>query len=86
MTVTNTGSTTVNGWTLAFAFANGQTITQGWSGIFTQSGSSVSVKDAGYNATLAPGASANPGFNASLTGSNSNPTSFTLNGSKCSIA
>ncbi len=85
ITVANTGSTSINGWTLAFTFANGQTVVQGWNGAFTQSGSNVSVKNAAYNAMLAPGSSVSLGFNGAWMGSNSNPTAFTLNGTMCSV-
>jgi alpha-galactosidase len=85
ITITNTGSTTLNGWTLKFTFPGSQQVTQGWNGIFTQSGANVTVTNASYNETLAPGASANPGFNGSWNGSNPNPTAFTLNGASCSV-
>lgn len=81
--ITNTGTTTLTGWTLTFSFANGQTITQLWNGSFTQSGSAVTVTNAAYNGTLAPGATVNPGFNGTWNGTNSVPTSFTLNGQAC---
>jgi hypothetical protein len=85
-TITNTGTTTINGWTLQFTFANGQTITQLWNGSYTQSGANVSITNLSYNGSIAPGAtlSSEPGFNGSWTGTNSAPTSFTLNGVKCS--
>ncbi len=86
VTITNSGSVTINGWTLAFTFPAGQQISQSWNGTFTQQGSQVTIKDAGYNGTLAPAASASLGFNASWAGSNTNPTSFTLNGATCSNA
>ncbi len=86
LTITNTGSTTLNGWSLQFSFANGQTVTQGWNGVFTQSGANVTVTNASYNGLLSPGASVNPGFNGSWNGSNTAPTAFTLNGSACTIA
>lgn len=85
LTITNTGTTTLNGWSLQFSFANGQTVTQGWNGVFTQSGANVTVTNASFNGSLSPGASANPGFNGSWNGSNPNPTAFTLNGSACII-
>ncbi len=85
LTITNTGSSTINGWSLQFSFANGQTITQGWNGTFTQSGSSVTIASVSYNGSLAPGASVNPGFNGSWNGINTNPTAFTLNGQACSV-
>jgi hypothetical protein len=83
--ITNTGSTAINGWTLTFAFSNGQTITQLWNGSFTQSGANVTITNASYNGSLAPGAtlSSAPGFNGSWNGSNSVPTSFKLNGVSC---
>ncbi|HVU70259.1 MAG TPA: cellulose binding domain-containing protein [Ktedonobacteraceae bacterium] len=82
--ITNTGTTTWNGWSLTFSFANGQTITQSWNGNVTQSGSSVTITNVSYNGTLAPGATANPGFSGTWNGSNAIPTSFTLNGTHCS--
>ncbi len=85
LTITNTGSSTINGWSLQFSFANGQTITQGWNGTFTQSGGSVTIASVSYNGSLAPGASVNPGFNGSWNGTNTNPTAFTLNGQACSV-
>ncbi|GCF10232.1 cellulose binding domain-containing protein [Dictyobacter arantiisoli] len=85
LTITNTGSTAINGWSLQFSFANGQTITQGWNGTFSQLGSSVTIVNVSYNASIAPGASVSPGYNASWNGTNTNPTAFTLNGQPCSV-
>jgi len=84
--ITNTGSTAINGWSLQFSFANGQTITQLWNGTVSQSGSAVTITNLSYNASIAPGAtlSSAPGFNGSWNGSNSVPTSFKLNGVTCS--
>lgn len=82
--ITNTGTSAINGWTLAFTFPGTQQITQGWNGTFTQQGAKVTVTNASYNGTIAVNGTANPGFNASWSGSNPNPTSFTLNGSACS--
>ena len=47
ITIKNNTSTAVNGWTLVWTFSGNQTITNLWSGSYTQSGTSVSVKDAG---------------------------------------
>ncbi len=88
LTITNTGTTAINGWSLKFSFPNGQTITQLWNGSYTQSGANVTITNLSYNATIAPGATLNspPGFNGSWSGSNQAPTSFTLNGSTCSTS
>jgi len=82
--ITNTGTTPLNGWTLKFSFANGQQVQQGWSANWTQSGANVTATNAAWNGTLAPGQTADIGFNGSHTGTNTNPTSFTLNGTACS--
>lgn len=83
VTINNTGNMTVSGWTLTWTFANGQTITQLWNGSYTQSGGNVSVSNLSYNGTIAPGGNQNFGFNAAWNGSNTNPTSFKLNGVAC---
>jgi hypothetical protein len=86
VTITNNSTTAVNGWTLAWTFPGNQTITNLWNGTYTQSGASVSVKDAGFNASIpASGGSVNFGFNANYSGSNAKPTSFTLNGTACQV-
>jgi mannan endo-1,4-beta-mannosidase len=84
VSITNTGTSAVDGWTLAFSFANGQQVTlPGWGATFAQSGGNVTATNLTWNRTLAPNASANIGFNGSFNGSNTAPTSFTLNGKAC---
>lgn len=85
VTIDNTGSTTLNGWTLTWSFANGQTVTQLWNGSYTQSGGNVSVANVSYNGMLAPGGTTNFGFNGSWAGTNAAPTSFQVNGTPCSV-
>jgi len=86
ITIKNNTSTAVNGWTLAWTFSGNQTITNLWSGSYTQSGTSVSVKDAGYNASIpANGGTTNFGFNINYSGTNAIPSSFTLNGAACQV-
>ncbi|MCL6590515.1 MAG: cellulase family glycosylhydrolase [Firmicutes bacterium] len=86
VTITNNTTAAVNGWTLAFTFPGNQVITNLWNGTYTQSGAAVSVKDAGFNATIgANGGSVNFGFNCNYSGSNAKPTSFTLNGTACQV-
>jgi cellulase/cellobiase CelA1 len=86
VTITNTGTTPINTWSLVFPFANGQRVTQAWSATVTQSGSQVTAVDAGWNAMLAPGASVGFGFNGTHTGTNPRPASFTLSGTPCTVA
>jgi xyloglucan-specific exo-beta-1,4-glucanase len=82
--LTNTSTAAVNGWTLAWTFANGQVISQLWNGTATQSGAAVTVTNLSYNGTIAPNGTVDLGFLASWNNSaNARPTSFTLNGGRC---
>ncbi|NUP39310.1 MAG: lipase [Streptomyces sp.] len=56
------GSSAVNGWTVHWTLANGQTVTQVWNGALTTSGTSASVSNAAYNGVLQPAASTTFGF------------------------
>ncbi|MGW4063113.1 cellulose binding domain-containing protein [Amycolatopsis sp. NPDC004747] len=61
VTVANTGTAALNGWTVQFTLASGQTLGQIWSG--TASGTSpVTVKNVAYNGALGPGATTTFGF------------------------
>ncbi|MEV0569777.1 non-reducing end alpha-L-arabinofuranosidase family hydrolase, partial [Dactylosporangium sp. NPDC050588] len=82
VTITNYGDA-VNGWSLAWSFGAGQTVTQLWSGAVTQSGAQVTVTNAGYNGSIPTGGTVNFGFNGSWNGSNPIPTAFSLNGTPC---
>ena len=64
VTIANSGSAAINGWTLAFTFPGDQKITNAWSGTVTQSGATVSITNAGYNATIAAGSSVSLGSRA----------------------
>ena len=82
--ITNTSGTAINGWTVKWSFANGQVISSLWGGNSTQSGAAVTVTNPSYAPTIAAnGGVADVGFTASWTGSNTAPTSFTLNGTTC---
>ncbi|HEX3047526.1 MAG TPA: cellulose binding domain-containing protein, partial [Bacillota bacterium] len=86
ITIKNNTASAVNGWTLAFTFPGNQKITNRWNGTYTQSGASVSVKDAGYNGAIAAsGGTVSFGFGMTYSGVNSKPTAFTLNGTACAV-
>ncbi|WP_121159194.1 glycoside hydrolase family 9 protein [Micromonospora pisi] len=86
VTIRNTGSTAINGWSLVYAYTAGQRVTQSWSATVTQAGTTVTATNLSYNGSLAPGASTSFGFNGTHTGSNPRPTTFTLNGATCTVA
>ena len=71
--VKNTGSGTLNGWSLGWTFPGSQAINNLWNGSYSQSGKSVTVSNASYNGSLAPGATATVGFTA--TGASASPSS-----------
>jgi lysophospholipase L1-like esterase len=84
VTITNTGSTTLNGWMLAFIFPDAsQQVTQGWNATWSQSGQQVTAANPVWSTSLAAGASAGIGFNGVFGSSNPVPASFTLSGVTC---
>ncbi|MEU3464511.1 cellulose binding domain-containing protein [Streptomyces sp. NPDC006733] len=85
VTITNRAAP-VSGWSLGFAFAGNQKVTQGWSGTWSQTGTAVTVMDAGWNASLPTGGSTTIGFNGAYSGANAAPATFTLNGTTCTLA
>ncbi|MGW0363867.1 glycoside hydrolase family 6 protein [Streptomyces sp. NPDC002990] len=82
VTITNTGDP-VSAWTLEWSYAGNQKVTQGWNATITQAGAAVTAKSVSYNGSLATGASASFGFNASYSGANAVPATFKLNGVTC---
>jgi len=72
--VTNTGSAPLTGWQLGWTFPGGQAISNLWNGSYTQSGGQVTVTNASYDGSLAPGATATVGFTATYSGSNTAPS------------
>ena len=84
ITITNTGSTAVNGWRLAFTLASGQTVTNAWNATVSPASGAVSASNLSYNASIPPGGSTSFGFQANHTGNTAPPPTFTLNGSVCS--
>ncbi|MEV0172078.1 PHB depolymerase family esterase [Streptomyces sp. NPDC050803] len=85
VTITNTSTTTVNGWKLGFTLPNGQTITNGWNATYTPASGAVTATNASYNGTLAPNASVSIGYQATHTGNSASPGAFTLNGTACTV-
>ncbi|MFL6075857.1 MAG: GH12 family glycosyl hydrolase domain-containing protein [Mycobacteriales bacterium] len=76
VTVTNTGTVPIQTWRVTWTWPGNQQITSLWNGNVTQSGTSVSVTNMGYNGALAPGASTSFGFQGSG-GANGVPTNLT---------
>jgi poly(hydroxyalkanoate) depolymerase family esterase len=83
LTVTNTGSAAVNGWSLAFTLPAGQTITSGWNATYAPASGRVTATNASYNGTIPANGSISVGFQATHTGDAAKPSTFTLNGNAC---
>lgn len=83
VSIRNTGSSPINGWTATWSFADGQRVTQMWGAIAAQSGAAVSARNEDWNVAIPAGGSVSVGFIASYTGANTAPTAFTLNGASC---
>ncbi|GAA3217611.1 extracellular catalytic domain type 1 short-chain-length polyhydroxyalkanoate depolymerase [Dactylosporangium siamense] len=83
VTVTNAGTTPVNGWTLGFTLPSGQTVTSAWNATVTPTSGAVTARNLSYNATIPPGGSTSFGFQANHSGNTGGPAAFTLNGSAC---
>jgi hypothetical protein len=87
ITIVNNGSSALSSWTLAWSFANGQTISSLWNGNEIQSGANVTVNNLSYNGSIPAGGSyTGVGFNGTWNGvTNAIPTSFSLNGTICTV-
>jgi alpha-galactosidase len=85
VTIRNTGTAPVSGWSLRWSFANGQQINQAWGASYTQSGAQVTATNVSWNGTISPGAAVSFGFISSWSGGNAKPTDFTLNSQACAI-
>jgi cellulase/cellobiase CelA1 len=86
--ITNGAATPINGWRLTWTFANGQVISQLWSGTVAQSGAQVTVTNVDYNTVIpAGGGTTEVGFIASWNNTtNAKPTGFSVNGAACTAA
>ena len=83
VTVFNATMEPVNGWEVSWKFANGEQVQQSWSAVATQSGSTVTVKNAAWNPTIAHHNAVTFGFIGA--GTPAPVTAATLNGNPCIV-
>jgi hypothetical protein len=86
VTVANTGSSAINGWTLGFTLPSGQAITNSWNATLSGSSGAVTARNVGFNGSIPAGGSTSFGFQGTSGGSSASPSAFTLNGSVCTRA
>lgn len=78
ISITNRGTQPISGWTMQFDFA--PTIDSIWNAVLGgRVGTRYTVRDAGYNKTIAPGNTISYGFNGSP-GKPAAPTNYVFNG------
>jgi hypothetical protein len=83
VTINNTGDA-LSSWTLTWSYSAGQVVTSAWNATVTQSGSTVTAKNVGYNGNVASGGTTSFGFQGTNSGTNNPvPTGFSLNGVSC---
>ncbi len=85
VTVTNTGTGGINGWTLTYSLPAGQAITNSWNATVTTAGSAVTARNLTWNGSLAAGASTTFGYQGTHGGGYVSPSAFALNGSACTV-
>ncbi|WP_086799699.1 cellulose binding domain-containing protein [Streptomyces caniscabiei] len=81
----NTGASAWSGWTLGWAFPDGQGVSQIWNAAHTQTGSAVTARNIGWNGSVAAGSSVSFGFTGSWSGTNGKPTAFKLGDQSCAV-
>jgi chitinase len=81
--IANTGTTATTSWTLEFDLPSTARVTSLWEGTFTQSGTHVTVRNAGWNGAIAPGAAVSPGFDVAYSGAFTAPANCLINGGSC---
>jgi hypothetical protein len=86
VTLTNTATTAVNGWSLAVSLGGDQHVTSSWAAKWVQSGSTVTLTSETWNATIQPGAAVTLGLVGTYAKSNAPPTTAALNGTPCVLA
>ncbi len=85
ITITNTGTRPINGWTLVFTFGGDQQLSNWWNAAASQSGAKVTLANRTWNALIQPRGSVTLGFLGTWKTSNAVPSSFTLNGVPCTV-
>jgi endoglucanase len=74
VTVTNTGSTSINGWSVGWTYTGDQDLYNWWGADISQSGQSVTADNASYNAIIPAGQSIVFGIQGTVSGTNAVPS------------
>ena len=74
VTVTNAGTVAIKTWKVTWTWPGTQAIVNAWNATVTSSGKAVSAANASSNGVVAGGKNTSFGFQASYSGTNTNPT------------
>ncbi len=82
VTVTNTGTSAITGWTVTFTLPSGHTLTGQWNATIAPTSGAVTARNAGYNGNLGAGQSTTFGFQVSRpSGNTAVPSGYTCTAS-----
>ena len=84
--ISNFSGQAIDGWEVAFTFANGQRVTNAWNTDLAQSGAAVSARNVDYNSRIDSGAQTSFGFQGEHGGTNELPTDVRLTADGCITA
>lgn len=85
VTITNTGTAPISGWTLRWKFTRDQVVTDIWNATSKQNGQEVSATNVSYTANIPAGATQVVGFTANHRMDNPAPAAFSLNDHPCPV-
>lgn len=85
ITLRNTGTAPINGWSLSWTTSNDVTLVNSWSATVTQSGRSFVAAPLGYNQTVPANGSVNFGMQLNYSGAKPLPTNLSWAGRNCTI-
>ena len=85
LTVRNTGTEAVNGWSLLWTVSNGDTLTDVSNATGRQTGAVVSVANETYNRQIASGGSVQLGITGTTRSTHKAPTAFVFNSVQCAL-
>ncbi len=80
--ITNNGPA-LSSWRLTFTVGSTVSVSNGWNGVWSQNGTTVTVSNPSWNGSLPTGGTVSTGFQASYSGSAGTPSGFALNGAAC---
>ncbi|MEU8111124.1 cellulose-binding domain-containing protein [Micromonospora sp. NPDC048947] len=80
------GDAAVSSWTVTWTYAGDERVTSGWNATVSQSGSTVTARNASYNGSIPAGGSTEFGLQGTYGSSGGAPTGFSLNGVACNGA